>query len=232
MSFNAAKCNSITISRKKKKIDYNYTLHNHILEKTDKTTYLGVELANDLTWSAHITKTCAKANRNLSFIRRNLRIKNQDIKEIAFKGLVRPVLEYCSTVWSPHQIKYIDMLEMVQRRAARYVLCRYHNESSVTKMMKGMGWDTLACRRTRADATMFYKIEHSLVAVPMPASVQRPERLLRNPPHYYRPLYCSTVSFQNSFFPRTVKIWNKIPDYIAAEASLPSFKAALSQIHY
>ena len=67
-----------------------------------------------------------KANRQLAFLKRNIPIQNQRLKEVAYKGL-RPVLEYCSLVWDPHHKKYIRLVEMVQRRAARFVLGRYSN---------------------------------------------------------------------------------------------------------
>jgi hypothetical protein len=41
-------------------------------------------------------------------------------------SLVRPSLEYASAVWDSYQQNDIHRLEMVQRRAARYVTNRYH----------------------------------------------------------------------------------------------------------
>ena len=76
MSFNAAKCNTIAITRKHKKILHPYTLHSQILDSVEKATYLGVELSGDLTWAAHINQTCDKGNKQLAFLRRNLRINN------------------------------------------------------------------------------------------------------------------------------------------------------------
>ena len=229
MSFNASKCNAITISRKKNLVQYNYSLHNQVLERTDKATYLGVELTSKLTWSTHITKTCAKANRNLAFLRRNLRIKSQPIKEAAYRGIVRPVLEYCSPVWNPHHKKYIYMLEMVQRRAARYTLQRYHNTSSVSDMLHDLRWESLECRRTRTDVTMFFKIQHSLVAIPMPDIIQKMQRTHLNSQHHFQVPFCSTDSYKNSFFPRSVRQWNLLPSDIASSSSLPTFKAALAR---
>ena len=40
----------------------------------------------------------------------------QDVREAAYKGLVRPILEYGSSVWGPHYESLI-----VQKRAARFV---------------------------------------------------------------------------------------------------------------
>ena len=166
MQFNATKCSSIPITRKGNKELSQYTLHNQPLEQVNSATYLGVELSSDITWAKHINKTCNKANRNLGFIR-SLHIRNSHVKEIAYKGLMRPILEYCSTVWDPHHIKkYIYNLERVQRRAARFTLDRFHNLSSQTEMLQQLQWETLVPRGQIARLIMFFKIQHGLVAVP------------------------------------------------------------------
>ena len=46
--------------------------------------------------------------------------------------LIRSKLEYSSSVWDPHLRKDIHHLEMVQRRAARFIKRDYSYESSVT----------------------------------------------------------------------------------------------------
>ena len=48
-----------------------------------------------------------------------------DVKEAAYKGLVRPVLEYGSSVWDPHTHGLQEELEKVQSRAARFVTGNY-----------------------------------------------------------------------------------------------------------
>ena len=67
MSFNAAKCSSIAMTRKHKKILHQYKLHNQTLERVDKATYLGVQHSSDLSWASHINKTCDKANKQVAF---------------------------------------------------------------------------------------------------------------------------------------------------------------------
>ena len=122
MSFNLDKCNIMTVTRKRNKIIHKYHLHEHELERVNSTTYLGVELSENLTWNRHIAKTCNKATKTLSFLRRNLRVRNVQAKSLAYKGLVRPSLAYCCSVWDPHHKNQDYQLEIVQRRAARFVL--------------------------------------------------------------------------------------------------------------
>ena len=54
------------------------------------------------------------------------------MKELAYFSLVRSFADYCSTVWDPHQKYNHDKLEMVQRRAARFVKSKYKRTESVT----------------------------------------------------------------------------------------------------
>jgi len=46
--------------------------------------------------------------------------------------VIRPILEYPSTVWAPHTKSNMDKIESVQRRAARCVVADYDCSSSVT----------------------------------------------------------------------------------------------------
>ena len=48
-------------------------------------------------------------------------------------------LEYASTIWSLHTDKNIESIEMVQRRAARWVSNQYSSYDSVTAMLSNLG---------------------------------------------------------------------------------------------
>jgi len=57
----------------------------------------------------------------------------------AYKVLVRPQLEYCSTVFCPFTDSNISRLGAVQRRAARWVNYDYGQTSSVTEISPYIG---------------------------------------------------------------------------------------------
>ena len=102
------------------KIEASYTLEGTVLENVNSIKYLGVTITNDLKWNTHVTNICTKANRTLGFLRRNIFSYPNDVKEAAYKGLVRPVLEYGSSVSDPHTKGLQEELEKVQNRAARF----------------------------------------------------------------------------------------------------------------
>jgi hypothetical protein len=72
------------------------------------------------------------------------------VKSRTYQALeMRPKLEYSCSIWDPYTHDNINKLEIVQRRAARYVQNNYHNTSSVTSMIDTLGWPTLAERRLK-----------------------------------------------------------------------------------
>ena len=63
--------------------------------------------------------------------------------------MVRPVLEYASSVWNPHTLNNINKIEVVQRRAARFCLNEFSHHSSVTSMLSTLNLPPLQQRRER-----------------------------------------------------------------------------------
>ena len=109
-----------------------YRVNNNNLKTTDQHPYLGICLNHKLSWNPHITQLCNKANRSLGFLHRNLKTSPMHIKEEAYKQLILPVLQYCSTICNPHQHYLIHKLEMVQYWVVQFVLNRPWKEITRT----------------------------------------------------------------------------------------------------
>ena len=80
------------------------------------------------------------------------------MKEAAYKGMVRPILEYGSSVWDPYTDKLQEKLEMVQNHAARFVTRNYVYETgSMTGIIGQLKWESLKKRRKDNRIIFLYK---------------------------------------------------------------------------
>ena len=190
MEFNPSKCEILSLTCKRSPTAYSYTLHGHTLNRVKSTKYVGLTITSDLNWNKHINNITARANQSLGFVKSNVTTRSRNIKAKVYKALVRPRLEYCSTVWNPQSKCATQLLEMVYRRPPRYVLRRYHNTSSVSDMLDHLQWPTPAQRRCCYGLTLLYKITHNLVAVPSSQYIT-PIRQARDLTHW--PIYPSVV---------------------------------------
>ena len=151
MRFQPVKCNMMQLTRKHlNKSQASYTL--------DNIKYLRVTITNDLKWNMHISNICTKANRNLGFLWRTLFSCPQNVKEAAYKGMVRPILECGSSVWDPHTDKLQEELEKIQNRAARSVTRNYVYETeSMTGILGQLKWEPLKKKRKDNRHLLLYK---------------------------------------------------------------------------
>ena len=100
MQYHPQKYNSISVARSHTPHAFNYTLKGHALESVNTAKYLGITLSSNMSWDTHINNITAKANKILSFLHRNLQIKQEETKSLAYKSMVRSNLEYCSSIWA------------------------------------------------------------------------------------------------------------------------------------
>ena len=105
MRFQPVKCNMMQLTRKWiRKIHASYTLAGADFENVESIKHFGITITNDLRWNTHVSNVCTKPNRALGFLRRNLYSCPEEVKEAAYNGLVRPVLEYGSSAWDPTDV--------------------------------------------------------------------------------------------------------------------------------
>ena len=230
MQFNASKCFTLHITRKRKTMEFDYQLHQQTLEVTKDSKYLGVTISNDLSWTTHINNISAKANRSIGFLRRNIHACPKTVKANAYTTLVRPVVEYASAVWDPYTKNQISQLESVQRRAARFVYNNFQNRDpgAVTAMLSDLGWETLEQRRAKIRAVMMYKIVYNLVDIPAENLLIPADSRTRSSSNTgYKVIYTRSDLYKYSFFPRTILTWNLLPLGLRQSTSVEQFRASL-----
>ena len=228
MSFNPDKFEVIRITKKRKPIDANYTIHAKELGHTKNAKYLGCLINNTLSWNSHVDTVTKKANNTTAFLRRNLSSCPQHIKDTCYKTFVRPQLEYAATVWDPHTDTNITKLEGVQRRAARFVRNDYNHTSSVTAMMRALEWESLQQRRHQAKAVMMYRIVNSLVEIPSEQHLHPQGVATRGHQSRFKVPYSRTDTHRTSFIPSSIRLWNQLPESIVNAPSLDVFKTGIA----
>ena len=102
MKVNVAKCHSMRVTRHlpDKHILFDYTLHQEQLEQVQSAKYLGITITDNLDWGHHVSEISCKATNTMDFLHRNLALAPRHTKEVAYKTLVRPQLEYAAPIWN------------------------------------------------------------------------------------------------------------------------------------
>ena len=220
MRFQPVKCNMMQLTRKRiNKIHASYTLEGTNLENVESIKYLGVTITSDLRWNTHVSNVCTKANRTLGFLRRNLYSCPQEVKEAAYKGLVRPVLDYGSSVWDPPGVVLQEELESVEKRAARFVTGNYNYETgSMTGILGQLKWESLKKRRKDNRLILLYKGLKGKASVPTDDLIPKTRRCRNQHSMAFQTPIANTDVYKGSFFPQTIRDWNALPDSLISSA--------------
>ena len=160
----------------------------------------------------------------------------QHIRALSYKQLILPTLNYCASIWDPHQQYLINKIEMIQHRAARFVLNRPWQKlqrDSITLMLSKLQWPSLQILRRNARLTLLaiYKIIHHHQIIPYQYH-PTPAFPHTRANHRFKFQHYQTKRdiciCRNSFFPRTVPEWNNLPSMIAESDNINSFKYKLT----
>jgi len=143
-----------------------------------------------------------------------------------YSTLVRPHLESCIQLWSPQHKKDMDLLELVQRRAANMIRRLEHH--SYEERLRELGLFRLEKRRLRGDLLAAFQYLKGTYRKDVENIFIRAccDRTRNNcfKPREGR----SRLVIRNKYFTvRVVKHWNGLPREVVDDPSLETFKARL-----
>ena len=143
------------------------------------------------------------------------------MKEAAYKGLVRPVLEYGSSVWDPRTHGLQEELEKVQNRAARFVTGNYVFETwSMTGILGQLKWESLKKRRKDSRLILLYKGLKGKARIPTADLIPKNMRCRNQHSLAFQIPSASKEAYKSSFFPQTIRDWNDLPDSLVSSAEM------------
>ena len=234
MQFAEDKCKVLRVTRKMPRnvIKKEYKIHGCSLEAVTSAKYLGVTIDSSLTFNQHIDEVIAKADRTRQFLQRNIHSCHQDIKKTSYRTFVRPILEYCCTVWDPHKRNdtQVNRIEAVQNRAARFVKNNWRRDSSISAMIRSLQWEGLQTRRLQYRLILLHSIVNGQIAIPKTLCPYKNQSSIvtRGAVKKFAINHIKTKNYQNHFFPATTAIWNELHPEVTSIRDKEAFRTKLS----
>ena len=189
----------------------------HVFDEKD----LGVTIDSQLTFEDHVASKVRTANAMVGLIRRSFSYLSCYLFRKLYLAFVRPHLEYAQVVWAPHSRKLINLIENVQIRATKLV--DGLGSLSYTERLQKLNLPTLVHRRTRGAMIELYKHFNIYSRDTIADSFQPRQRNTRSRDQqlFKRVPQDGVRGLQsNSFYYRYTRMWNTLPNNVAAAKSL------------
>ena len=178
-----------------------------VIEEKD----LGVTFEPNLKFDKHIGNCVNKAQRNLAMIRRSFDHMDKDMFLVLYKSIVRPLLEYCTPVWSPYLKKDVCKIEIIQRCATKLV--PIVKDLSYENRLKTLGLPTLEYRCDRYDMIQVYKVAlHDIDDIKWQNMFTLSANQTRGHHLKLAKKRCNTTQRLNTFSMRFVDHWNDLSE--------------------
>ena len=235
IKFNPSKTESVLFSRRNAE---NHPVYfgdqDNQVKDVNTHTHLGLDLQSNCKWTDHINKIYKKACDRLQILRM---LKYQVSRKVLIQiylSFIRPILEYADVIWDNCTIQEANLLESVQVEAGR-IITGLRVNSSKTKLYEELGWEPLFRRREKHKLILMFKIINGLAPVYLsdlihPYTENIHEYNLRHQVSLdnFRLPFCNTVSYNKSFLPCTLRLWNSLPALTKSSPSVFVFKKKLN----
>ena len=143
------------------------------------------------------------------------------MNEAAYKGMVCPILEYGSSVWEPYTDKLQEELEKVKNLAARFMTRNYVYETgSMTGVLGQLKWESLKKRRKDNRIILLCKCLKGKARIPTDDLIPKTRRGKNQHFLAFQITSASKGEYKYSFFPRTIRDWNDLPEPLISSSEL------------
>ena len=207
------------------KTTVNNQTQRHTLAETEAEKDLGVIVDKKLTFKNHVAQATAKANRILGVMRRTFDHLSDYTFVKLYKALVRPMLEYGHSVWSPEQKTLQREVEDVQRQATK-LIGRLKN-LPYNERLKELKLPSLQFRRMRGDMIDTFKYTSGIYDTTNPHLQKYTGKELRGHSKKLAKKHVNLKVRSNFFAERVVTVWNNLPETVISATTVNSFKSRL-----
>ena len=115
------------------------------VEEVGVLKLLGVTFDKHLFYGPHLQRIALRAAQRIGFLRKSFKVQDTPGRLAAYKGFVRPMLEYCPLVWAGAAPYHLSLLDKIQKRA-------------LSLIGPGVSVDSLALRRSVSSLCLLHKL--------------------------------------------------------------------------
>ena len=210
-----------------------FSFGNTLISSRPSIKDLGIFVSNNLKWSTHINYIYRNAMNSSYHILKFTKTKNIWTLLRLYKTYIRPKLEYNTAVWSPYLIKDIKKIEQIQKHYTRTIFKRCNIPfNCYSNRLYQLNIHSLQYRRVYFDLVFMFKIINGMSGLNFDEFFvyrTRPYNLRKNECKIDVINQYKSSTWNNSFFVRTSKLWNALPEDLTLISSLQSFKDNLNK---
>ena len=162
MEFNSEKFEVLRYWPAGQKPDLNYTSPDGtVIQEKEHLRDLGIEMASDLTFTLHISKTVSSANQLVGWALRTFRRRSKLVMLTIWKSIIQSKLDYCSQLWSPSDQSNINKIESI----ARHFTAKIHGleDMDYWERLQALSLYSQERRRERYMIIFIWKVAQGLV---------------------------------------------------------------------
>ena len=168
LDLNVNKCTCISFFRINNPVHFVYCINGNVLKRVVEMKDLGIVFDNKLTFTGHINNLIQRAYGSLGYVCRYGCDFSPMMLKVLYCCFVRPILEYCCSVWSPFYRVHINDLERVQNKFLR--LCSFKlniplvdGHVNYNSVLNRLNLCTLEDRRLHADLCFMFRLINGTV---------------------------------------------------------------------
>lgn len=200
------------------------------LKHLSQAVDLGVIVDSKLRFDKHVAHVVHKAHQRAALIRRCFKTRDPQVLFKAFTVYVRPLLEYCSSVWNPSYHCDIDKIESVQRRFTKYL--KDAKDCSYTHRLRLLNAESLELRRLKADLVLVYSMFHKLSALEISSFFVKSGVITRGHQWKLSRQFCRINCRAHFFSNRCIDVWNSLGTENVCSTSVAVFKRLLNRCDF
>ena len=180
---------------------------------------------SDLRFHNHATITSTKALGVSNNILRGTICRTPEFMKTVFISHIRPIMDFCSSVWNLDYIMDVRSLESVQRRWTKKI--DGFSQLSYYERLQRLSLFSVWGRFLRADLILAWKITHDFIPPLSDILVPSTNTRTRGHPYKLAVRRTETEARRRFFANRVVTTWNNLPTEVVTSPSLPIFKSRL-----